>query len=451
MRHRWLLVLVCLVLAHQGAVSPVAGSTCTITGVVEDDGAPIVDAAVTHLGLQEMVGTNTEGRFSFESVPGGVSKILIVADGYVVSGDRIDCPEGESIELVVDLQPAFGEELVVTGTRTEKRLAEVPVYTQLIPREDIEVIASRTLADAVEYSSGLRVENNCQNCNFAQIRMLGLEGPYSQILVDGMPTLSSLAMVYGIEQIPARLLDSIEVVKGGGSATYGAGAVSGVINLITHRPSTVGAEIEMLALDRDGNPGRSLSAVGDWASSDSTKSLSVLGQVDDMDPVDVDGDGFTDAGVRELTSLGANFNNYVLDSRGRFSVEATYSDAYRRGGDLLNIDRPADQSELAEEVSTERLGVSLSWLHQVSSKFDYRATASLADTSRDSYYGGGFDPNAYGTTSNPLWILDFQANRYLESASLTFGAQFTDDEEVLSDVVDRRPGRRRSRGRAVSS
>lgn len=436
MRHRWPLVLICLMLAHQGAVSPSAGSgTCTLSGVVEDDGAPIADAAVTHLGSNTTIRTDARGEFSFGSVPSGDSEILFVADGFVVSGDRIDCPEGESIQLEVDLQPVFGEELVVTGTRTEKRLADVPVHTQLIPRKDIEVIASRTLADAVEYASGLRVENNCQNCNFAQIRMLGLEGPYSQILVDGMPTLSSLAMVYGIEQMPARLIDSIEVVKGGGSATYGAGAVSGVINLITHRPSTAGAEIELLALDRDGNPGRSLSAVADWVSSDSTKSLSVLGQADDVDPIDVDGDGFTDAGVRELLSVGANFNSYVLDSRGRFSVEATYIDAYRRGGDLLNIDRPAGESELAEEVSTERLAVSLSWLHQPSSRFDYRATASLADTARDSYYGGGFDPNAYGTTSNPLWILDLQANRYLESAALTFGAQFTDDE-----LEDAQPG-----------
>jgi outer membrane receptor for ferrienterochelin and colicins len=79
-------------------------------------------------------------------------------------------------------------------------------------------LAARSLAEAMEFSTGVRVENNCQNCNFSQIRLLGLEGPYTQILVDGQPVISSLAQVYGIEQIPARLIERIEVVKGGGSA-----------------------------------------------------------------------------------------------------------------------------------------------------------------------------------------------------------------------------------------
>ena len=68
---------------------------------------------------------------------------------------------------------------------------------------------ARTLADAVEYTTGVRVENNCQNCNFSQIRLLGLEGPYTQLLIEGQPIVSSLAQVYGVEQIPARMIERI--------------------------------------------------------------------------------------------------------------------------------------------------------------------------------------------------------------------------------------------------
>ena len=118
-------------------------------------------------------------------------------------------------------------------------------------REFVEQIGARTLADAVEYTTGVRVENNCQNCNFSQVRLLGLEGPYTQILMDGQPTLSSLAQVYGLEQIPARLIDRIEVTKGGGAALLGPGSVGGVINVITREPTTRGAQ-----LDTDDRHGR---------------------------------------------------------------------------------------------------------------------------------------------------------------------------------------------------
>ncbi|MEM8934770.1 MAG: TonB-dependent receptor plug domain-containing protein, partial [Acidobacteriota bacterium] len=102
---------------------------------------------------------------------------------------------------------SFGEAIVVTATRTEKRLLDVPVPVRQVSREAIDASAARTLADAIELTPGVRIESNCQNCNFSQVRLLGLEGPYTQILVDGQPTVSSLALVYGIEQFPARLLD----------------------------------------------------------------------------------------------------------------------------------------------------------------------------------------------------------------------------------------------------
>jgi outer membrane receptor for ferrienterochelin and colicins len=83
----------------------------------------------------------------------------------------------------------------------------VPVRTEVVSRETIERTAARTLADAIEYTTGVRVENNCQNCNFQQIRLLGLDGAYSQILVDGQPLVSSLAQVYGVEHIPAQMIE----------------------------------------------------------------------------------------------------------------------------------------------------------------------------------------------------------------------------------------------------
>jgi outer membrane receptor for ferrienterochelin and colicin len=147
----------------------------------------------------------------------------VTADGYQVRHTEAITAMGEPVSVDMVLQAAYHEELVVTATRTERRLTEVPVRTEAVRREEIERVEARTLADAVEFTTGVRVEANCQNCNFSQIRLLGLEGAYTQILIDSQPTISSLAQVYGVEQIPARMIDRIEVVKGGGSALYGAG------------------------------------------------------------------------------------------------------------------------------------------------------------------------------------------------------------------------------------
>jgi len=343
--------------------------------------------------------------------------------------------EGVPLFLTLELAPAFGEELVVTGTRTVKRLVETPVHVQLITRDTVEASASRTLADAIELTPGVRIENNCQNCNFSQVRMLGLEGPYSQILIDGQPTVSSLALVYGVEQFPASALENIEVVKGGGAAIYGAGAVGGVINLIPHSPLDTHLTLETRVTETGGEPGYSFSAIGDWSPQGGRTGFSVFAQIDEVDPSDLDGDGFTEVTSRELTSFGLRGEHYLLDDHARLSGELNRIDATRRGGELGRFDLRPDQTALTEEILTERLGLSLGFLHTVSSRFDYRLAASYADTSRGSYYGAGFDPNAYGTTDNPLWIVDAQVNLYHSRGTYSFGVNYGRDE-----IDDRQPG-----------
>jgi outer membrane receptor for ferrienterochelin and colicins len=92
-----------------------------------------------------------------------------------------------------------------------------------------------TLSEGLSFSPGLRIENDCQNCGFSQVRMNGMEGPYSQILINSHPIFSGLAGVYGLELIPTNMIERIEVVRGGGSALYGSNAIAGTINIIWYR------------------------------------------------------------------------------------------------------------------------------------------------------------------------------------------------------------------------
>ncbi|MEM7587518.1 MAG: TonB-dependent receptor [Acidobacteriota bacterium] len=425
------------VLLALGLASPaLAEEDCALrANVVDAQSEPVKDAVVHLLSADLELTSDRSGVVCAPQLAAGRHPLLVIADGFSVLDATVTKEADVPLLLTLELTPAFGEEMVVTGTRTAKRLAETPVHVQLITREAIEASASRTLADAIELTPGVRIESNCQNCNFSQIRMLGLEGPYSQTLIDGQPTVSSLALVYGVEQFPASALESIEVVKGGGAAIYGAGAVGGVINLIPHSPLDTHLTVETRALETGGEPGYSLSALGDWSPRGRRTGVSFLAQLDEVDPSDRDGDGFTEVTSRELTTLGLRGEHYMMADEARLTAELNFTDASRRGGDLARFDLRPDETALTEEIATERLGVSLGFLHTVSSRFDYRLAASYADTSRDSYYGGGFDPNAYGTTENPLWIVDAQANVYHAKGTYSFGANTSRDE-----IDDRQPG-----------
>lgn len=196
-------------LVSGGAVSAQPGQrpACGIAGVVTDTGGLAVPGAVVSLsttGLSDV--TDAEGRYCLPRLRPGTYGLDVVLSGFAPARVDVVVGEGEGAPTVADVVLApggFREETVVTATRTRQGLDRVPVRTELVRRADIEASSARTLADAMEFTTGVRVENNCQTCNFSQVRLLGLDGPYTQILFDGQPTFSSLASVYGLEQVPA--------------------------------------------------------------------------------------------------------------------------------------------------------------------------------------------------------------------------------------------------------
>ena len=425
--------LICLLLPF--AITADVSADCSFEATVRTDSSPVEGAVVKMLEADVTARSDGDGLVCLETLPAGAHTMLVIAEGFSVLDARLEKKHDEKLRVDFELTPAFGEEVVVTGTRTARRLVETPVHARVVGRQSIDASASRTLADAVELAPGVRIESNCQNCNFSQVRMLGLEGPYSQILVDSQPTVSSLALVYGIEQFPARALESLEIVKGGGAAIYGAGAVGGVINLIPHSPLDTHVTLEARSTEIGGESGHSLTALADWSPPGRRTGFSLLAQLDELDPSDRDGDGFTEVTSRRLETFGLRGEHLMMNDRARLKAEINWTDAERRGGDLLRIDLAPELTELTEDISTERLGLSAGFLHSVSSTFDYRLAASFADTSRASYYGAGFDTNAYGTTDNPLWVLDAQANSYHDRGTYSFGASYRHDE-----TDDRQPG-----------
>jgi outer membrane receptor for ferrienterochelin and colicins len=375
--------------------------------------------------------TDAAGRFCLDATNGREYRILFTLPGFAPSEIRVSMDD-MPVHRDVTLRPSHSEDVVVTATRTVRLAGDVPVRTEVIGSAAIRASAARTLADAVEYTTGVRVESNCQNCNFSQIRLLGLEGPYTQILVDSQPVISALAQVYGIEQIPARMIERIEVVKGGGSALYGAGAVGGVVNIISREPTKSGAMFE----GRLEN-GQSAGGAGDWVSRDRNTLLTAFGQYDSVSAIDVNGDGFSDVSRRRLQAGGLRAQRYAFDGRGTLTMDVSRIHESRRGGDAL--DRLPHEALIAEAIDSRRTSLSGSWHHTVSGTMDYRLTAASATTLRESYYGTNRDPNAYGDTSSRLAVVDGQVNLFAAGHIVSTGAQLSRDR-----LVDAQPAYHRA-------
>lgn len=386
-------------------------------------GATAVDATGTAVGVTDEAGALCVSP---------ARPVRIELPGFVAA----DVPPATGTTPIV-LVPAFKADVEVAAERRDARLRDAPVRTEVVSRQFVEQIGARTLADAVEYTTGVRVENNCQNCNFSQVRLLGLEGPYTQILMDGQPTLSSLAQVYGLEQIPARLIDRVEVTKGGGTALLGPGSVGGVINVITREPTSRGAQLDTTIGVTRGEPTVSTAAALDWVSTDRRSLLTAYGQADRVAPVDVTGDGYTEVSERALEAGGIRAHRVLLGTRARLTLDASALRESRRGGNRLDL--PPHEADIAEDIDTSRGAATLTWFHTPSARTDYRLTLSGADTLRDSYYGVGRDPLAYGDTRSRLGVADLLVNRYTSRHVVSGGVQMTTER-----LTDRQPGYGRS-------
>ncbi len=185
-------------------------------------------------------GTTTDitGHYMLIDLPEGTHTIVAQSLGYTTEKKAITIAAGESKEVnfVLEEETMALKEVVVTGTRTFKRQTESPVIVNVLESKSLEMVQACNISEGLRFQPGLRVETDCQTCNYTQLRMNGLGGSYSQILINGRPVFSPLTGLYGMEQIPANMVERIEIVRGGGSALYGSSAIGGTVNVITRIP-----------------------------------------------------------------------------------------------------------------------------------------------------------------------------------------------------------------------
>jgi outer membrane receptor for ferrienterochelin and colicins len=420
-----LTLLALLVPAQAPATQTASNAPVLVVRVQDSDGKPVPGAHI-RLGQQTVASpVDAKGEAVFDRTPGPSFSLAVEAAGYYPGKlTKIELREGETTTVAVELRKTevVTEILVVTATGTAAELQETPIRTEVITTTLADHQVKTTLAEAFQATvSGVRVEMNCQNCGFMQIRMNGLEGPYTQILEDGMPTYSGVTAVYGLEQIPAAFLEQIEVVKGGNSALYGPGAVAGVINLIRREPRENHFRLDSLLGWQHGRPEQQVGASAQIVGIPGGLSGDFYYRSINRVPIDRDGDGFSEAGKRRLDSGGFSLYRRFFDGRGRLSTTGSIANEFRRGGDQLTV--PPEQSMITEQIDSRRYSLGLNWNHTLSANTFYALRASHAYYGRNSYYGSGMDPNAYGNTRNPVWVGDSQVGSQLGKHSILAGYQ----------------------------
>ncbi|MFQ3224406.1 MAG: outer membrane receptor for ferrienterochelin and colicins [Lentimonas sp.] len=299
----------------------------------------------------------------------------------LTAADEKEHDHGHSHDEVYELQ----DFVVTTGTRTERLLTEVPIKTEVLDKGAFEMGSLFELGQAIELLNGARTEANCQNCGTAEIQLLGLPGNYNQILVDGLPLFTGVASVYGIDQVPTLFIERIEIVKGGGSALYGPGAVAGVINLIPEEPFENHTHVDFGFRSIDGEPAYQTQFATYFVSEDKSFKASLYGLYGDQNEYDANGDGFSEIVERENKTIGTYLWWTPFDeTRLRFNYQ--YIGEERRGGDRLGV--PEEYAQTAESLDTDYHWATLRWDQELTSELSMGLSASMVQLDRDSYYGG---------------------------------------------------------------
>ena len=376
----------------------------------------------------------SNGHYHLEHLPEGKFIIQASGIGWKTVSKEITVVEGNTLEInfLLEEDNIQLDGVVVSANRSEITRMMAPTLVNVVDMGTYERVNATSLSQGLVFQPGVRVENNCQNCSYQQVRINGLEGPYTQILIDSRPVFSALAGVYGIEQIPANMVERVEVMRGGGSALFGSSAIAGTINIITKEPvrnsafashtiSSIGGTSAL-----DNNTALNASLVSD----DNKMGMAIFGQVRHKDGYDSDGDGYTE--LTRLKSQTLGMRAYIKTGvYSKLTAEYHNLHEFRRGGDNLHL--PPHEAMIAEQVEhgINTGSLRFDWFSP-NERHRLSTFASAQHIARESYYGAGKDPNAYGRTKDLTWMAGaqyiYKFNKCLFMPSdLTVGAEYNED------------------------
>ena len=427
-------------------INPLIVNAQILQGKITSDGVEVPFATIIFKDSGVGVLSNEDGFYKFEKLKKGYHQIIASSLGMIKKKLDIDIKEGLNV-IDIDLKPSIYnlDQVVVTGTKTFKRRTQSPVIVNVIDSRQLENVQACNLAEGLKFQPGLRVETDCQTCNYTQLRMNGLTGGYSQILINGRAIFSPLTGLYGMEQIPTNMIDRIEVVRGGGSSLYGSSAIGGIVNVITKIPTSnnysLGYDFSIINGDTQD---KVISGNATVISGNKNSGATFFVNNRNRGWYDHNGDNFSELPSLRDNTFGATL--FLLPSKNQ-KLEANLGSIheYRYGGEMIDgIPHFSMQSE--ERVHDVLLGNLDYQINFNDARSSFIAYLAAQQTNRTHYTGirpeiGSaadvihLENPPYGTSLNTTKQAGFQINhtinKFFGPNVLTLGS-----EVVADDVMD---------------
>ncbi|HEX8334243.1 MAG TPA: TonB-dependent receptor plug domain-containing protein, partial [Segetibacter sp.] len=325
----------------------------SLTGKIFSNGLPIPSISVLVEGRKLGTITNEEGIFFLNDLKVGKIKLHLSGIGFSHLVREIYIKNGQNIIDSIQMKTSSKEmeDVVVSGTMKAMSKMESPIPVEVYTPVLFKKNPTPNIFESLQMVNGVQPQLNCNVCNTGDIHINGMEGPYTMILIDGMPIVSSLSTVYGLAGIPNSLVKRIEIVKGPASTLYGSEAVGGLINIITKDSLTA----DMFKADL------SATSIGEYNFDITTKfkldnATSVLGfnYFNYWNRRDINNDNFTDVTLQNRLSV---FNkwNFGRKSNRSATLAARYVYENRWGGELQwNENLRGSDSIYGESIYTNR-------------------------------------------------------------------------------------------------
>ncbi|WP_109437162.1 MULTISPECIES: TonB-dependent receptor [Aquimarina] len=408
---------------------------------------PFATIEVFNASFRTSSSSNGEGFYEVKNIPAGNFTVKVSLLGFQTSKEEVAIIPGESTIKKIELEEdrLNLDQIVISATRNRVNRKKAPVVVNVLNPQLLNATQSISLSDGLNYSPGVRVENNCQNCGFTQVRLNGLDGSYTQVLVNSRAVFSALNNVYGLEQIPTNIVERIEVVRSGGSALYGSNAIAGTINIITKDPVLNTWEIGSYFGLIDGDvPDRLINFNSSLVSDDLMSGITLFGLKRDREEFDANDDGFSELTTLSNTTFG--IKTYLKpNERSKISLDLTTLKEFRRGGDRLDL--APHFTDITEQLDHDTFLGGITYdLQNKNLNSNFSVYTSGQYTERGSFYGGLGGSrtqqdsilalNSYGTTKDLALVSGAQYTYNFKNEDIiTVGVEYN-----LSDTEDIIPG-----------
>jgi len=408
------------------------GRTAAVKGVVSFESKPLQMVKVQLNGKTKY--TDSSGFFLFSGIDSGNYRLDITFLGYDKQRKIFRLEQNDSIHFEIEMEKNASviEAVVISGTLKEVSKSNSPVPIEVYAQAFFKSNPVVSLFESLQNINGVRPQNNCNVCNTGDIHINGLEGPYTMVLIDGMPIVSGLAGVYGLSGIPQSLIERLEVVKGPASTLYGSEAVGGLLNVITKKSyykPFISVETQTTSWSENN--------LDIGIQRNFSKKISLLTGINYFKfnkAIDKNGDSFTDLTLQHRISI---FNKLSVErkSKKQFNIAGRYLYEDRWGGQT-NWERKfrGGDSVYGESIFTKRWEIF--GLYALPTKEEITFQFSLNKHHQNSVYGTTiFNANQAIGFGQLLWNKKLNSKNHLLSGMAYRYTYFDDNTVVTSKML----------------